>query len=96
MAEDASVCDPETLAIGGYSSYVNIASGPLIGAPGFDVTLGLSSRVELSGFVGMLHAQDTESDIHGLDDTYVGAKFLLLPDGPHRPGRPATGRDVRP
>jgi len=84
--EDASLMEPGTLSIGQYASFSKSPNGKSLSAPGIDFSLGLTRRLELSGFgAGVFSQNYGEGFAAGLDDSYMGLKVLLWKEARYRP-----------
>ncbi len=76
--DDASVLDPSTVWVGLSVSRWLSPAATGTDAPVMDIAAGLTPRVQVAATVPYFSAADTQGGaIHGLGDTYVGAKVVL-------------------
>jgi len=85
--EDANLSEPGTISVGQFVSFNRPKEGPHSwSGPGIDLSLGLNRRIELSGFGAVTYSRDENDRLRAeRDDSYLGLKFLLVPEGRYRP-----------
>jgi hypothetical protein len=84
--EDTSVLERGGISVSQYSSLDNSRGSKSVSAPGVDFSLGLTDRLELSGF-GAISSSRKEGEhyVRGADDGYLGVKFLVREEGRYMP-----------
>jgi len=84
--EDTSLTERGAISISQYVSLDKSQGSKSVSAPGIDFSLGLTNRLELSGFGAVSSSQQQgEHFVTGVDDGYFGFKFLAWEEGRYRP-----------
>ncbi len=83
--DDADISTPGMVNVSTYFSYGKVPAGRDVSVPSGYLSLGLTPRVSISGSLSYTRSQFEQSRINGLGDTYVTAKFLLVPESKRRP-----------
>ena len=84
--EDANLTEPGTISVGQYASFSRTEAEKSWSGPGIDFSLGLHSRLELSGFGAVTYSRDDRDRLRAeRDDSYLGLKVLLASEGTYRP-----------
>ena len=81
--EDADVTMPGVLSVSHDFSYGSVTAGHDLAFPGTYVSLGLNSRLDISGGTSYVRSQFEDFRVNGIGDTYVGMKVVLLPEEDH-------------
>ena len=85
LYDDATLLAPGAASVDLYSSFSRSFTGQSLSAPGTDLAVGLTRRLELSAFSGLVYSKDGADHSYSQDDTYLGMKVLLLPQTAHTP-----------
>lgn len=83
--DDADISMPGVLAVSEYFSYTKVPAGRDVSFPSTYFSLGFNKWLGVSGSTSYARSQFEESRINAVGDTYVGVKFLVLPESRRRP-----------
>jgi len=84
--DDADVISPGVLSVSSDFSYGSVAAGHDTSFPASYATLGLTRRMHLSGGTSYVRSVYEDTGVNGIGDTYVGLKFVLIPESDRLPG----------
>jgi len=79
--DDADVVSPGVLSVSSDFSYGSVAAGHDSSFPAGYATLGLTRRLHLSGGTSYVRSVYEDTEVNGIGDTYIGLKFVLVPEG---------------
>ena len=83
--DDADLTIPGTLGTSLYFSRGKVPAGGDTSFPSAYLSLGVHERVTVSASLSYVRSKFEETRVNGLGDVYLGAKFLLAPEGKRRP-----------
>jgi hypothetical protein len=83
--DDADLTNPGMLGVSLYFSRGKVPAGGDTSFPSAYLSLGLHERVTVSASASYVRSTFERTQVNGLGDAYVGAKFLLMPEGKRRP-----------
>ena len=83
--DDAEIVAPGWINTGLYYSYTKVPAGRDLSFPSVYVAVGLNKRIGISGSTSYARSQFEDIQINARGDSFLAAKFLLLPEGERRP-----------
>lgn len=83
--DDAEIVTPGWMNAGMYYSYTKVPAGRDLSFPSVYVAVGLNKRVGISGSTSYARSQFEEVQINARGDSFLAAKFLVVPEGERRP-----------
>ncbi len=86
LLDDYEIVEPRSITFTFGAGYVKVPSGWDVWAPSADFSMGLTRWMDISMYSSVSKTSIETFRTTAVGDSYINAKFILLKEGPGRPG----------
>ena len=86
LLDDYEVAEPRSITFTFGAGYVKVPSGYDVWMPSSDLSIGLTRWMDVSVYSSLTRVSFEDFGTTAVGDAYINAKFVVLREGPRRPG----------